>query len=90
MVDDIDDPSARLLTTAEAATAAHVDEQDIRNWARPSRALLTPADHDPEGRPLYREIDVLEAERHTRRAARRSRLADEASHALAGLTAIGT
>lgn len=81
-VDDLDDPAARLLTTAEAAEAAHVDEMDIRNWARPSRRLLTPADHDADGRPLYRELDVLRAEAKTRRAARVNRLAEEAREGL--------
>lgn len=81
--DDIDDPAARLLTTAESAQAAHVTEQDIRNWARPSRGLLTPADHDRDGRPLYRELDVLRTEQRTRRAARENQLAAQAHEALA-------
>lgn len=81
-VDDLDDPAARLLTTAEAAEAAHVEEMDIRNWARPSRGLLAPADHDKDGHPLYRELDVLRAEARTRRAARENRLAAEARKTL--------
>lgn len=85
-VDDIDDPAARLLTTAESAQAAHVTEQDIRNWARPSRGLLTPADHDKDGRPLYRELDVLRAEQRTRRAARETQLAAQAHAGLVGTT----
>jgi len=88
LTDDLDDPAARLLTTAEAAEAAHVSEQDIRNWARPSRGLLTPADHDAEGRPLYRELDVLRAEQHTRRAARETRLADEAARSASTIPGI--
>jgi hypothetical protein len=79
LIDDLDDPAARLLTTAESAEVARVTEQDIRNWARPARGLLTPADHDTDGRPLYRELDVLRAEQQTRRAAREVRLADEAA-----------
>lgn len=84
--DDIDDPAARLLTTAESAQVAHVTEQDIRNWARPSRGLLAPADHDRDGKPLYRELDVLRAEQRTRRAARENQLAAEARANLVGTT----
>lgn len=63
------DPTARLLTTGEAALAAHVSESTIRTWA--DRELITAA---AEG-PLYREIDVLVAERQTRRAPRWRQLA---------------
>lgn len=89
---DPDDPANRLLTTAEAARAAHVPETTIRDWAadrsdkggRPP--LLHPADRDASGRPLYRELDVLAVEASTRQsprgAARSRRLAEEA---MAGL-----
>lgn len=76
---DPDDPSERLLTTAEAARAAHVDEARIRDWDR--RGLITPAGH-ADGRPVYRELDVLQAEAATRRAARTIALAREAVEGL--------
>ena len=81
-VDDPDDPGARLLTTAEAAEAAHVTEGTIRDWARARNPLITPAARDGDGRPLYRELDVLRAEARTRRKARETHLATEAATAL--------
>jgi hypothetical protein len=76
---DPDDPSQRLLTTAEAAKAAHVDEARIRDWAR--RKLIEPITPDGE-QPLYRELDVLTVEAQTRRAARERALAAEAMQGL--------
>lgn len=76
---DPDDPAERLLTTAEAARAAHVDEARIRDWAR--RELITPV-ATPNGQPVYRELDVLTAEALTRRAARTAALAREAMEGL--------
>lgn len=76
---DPDDPAERLLTTAEAARAAHVDEARIRDWDR--RGLITPAGH-ADGRPVYRELDVLQAEAATRRAARERALAEAAMEGL--------
>ena len=55
-----------LLTTTEAATAARVSKQLIYAWR--VNGKLKPADYDPRGRPLYRERDVLEVERDTRRS----------------------
>lgn len=81
---DPDDPAQRLLTTAEAATAAHVDEARIRDWAR--RKLIEPV-AAPNGQPVYRELDVLTAEAATRRAARERALATEA---MEGLTSAAT
>lgn len=81
---DPDNPAERLLTTAEAARAAHVDEARIRDWDR--RGLITPAAR-ADGRPVYRELDVLQAEAATRRAARAAALAREAAE---GLDAPGT
>lgn len=77
--DDPDDPAGRLLTTAEAAEAAHVPEATIRDWAR--RKLLLPSGQQ-DGHPLYRELDVLRVEARTRRAAREQRLAAEAMDGL--------
>jgi hypothetical protein len=65
---DFDDPGQRYLTTAQAAVAAHVPEATIRDWAR--RGLIT---------PRYSELDVLQAEAKTRRAARARQLVDEAT-----------
>jgi hypothetical protein len=81
---DPDDPAQRLLTTAEAALAAHVDEARIRDWAR--RGLIEPVT-DAAGQPLYQELAVLTAEARTRRAARERALATEA---MQGLTSAST
>lgn len=77
---DPDDPAQRLLTTAEAARAAHVDDARVRDWDR--RGLIAPVDRDAAGHPLYRELDVLTAEAATRRAARARALAREAMEGL--------
>lgn len=77
---DPDDPTTRLLTTAEAAKAAHVDEARIRDWAR--RGLIQPVT-TKGSQPLYQELAVLTAEALTRRAARERALADEAMQGLA-------
>jgi DNA-binding transcriptional MerR regulator len=61
-----------LLSTVEAARKAHVTPARIRDWKR--RALLTPADYDRRGWPLYCVTDVLQVERDTRREPRRRRL----------------
>lgn len=82
---DPDDPANRLLTTAEAAKAAHVPETTIRDWAAERKdrpALLHPAGRDAAGRPLYRELDVLTVEAQTRRTARTLALAREALEGL--------
>ena len=82
---DPDDPAERLLTTAEAARAAHVTEATVRDWAAERKdrpALLRPADRDATGRPLYRELDVLTVEAQTRRTARTLALAREALEGL--------
>jgi hypothetical protein len=79
VVDDLDDPAARLLTPSEAAAAAHVPESTLRSWVH--RRQLTPT---PEG--LYRESDVLRAERATRRPARTRRLITEAASQFHDLT----
>jgi DNA-binding transcriptional MerR regulator len=76
---DPDDPAGRLLTTAEAAEAAHVPEERIRDWGR--RLILLPSD-TRDGHPLYRELDVLRAEQRTRRSARTQALLAEAMEGL--------
>lgn len=77
MIPDLDDPAARELTTAQAATAAHVAEATIRDWAR--RELLARVEGGPAEPPRYRELDVLRVEAETRRTARRERLLAEAA-----------
>lgn len=78
VIADPDDPECRELTTAQAAAAAHVSEATIRDWARASRALIHSV-AGPGEAPRYLEIEVLEAERATRRTARMRRLAQEAA-----------
>lgn len=73
------DPRRRLLTTSEAAASVRRTPQAIWDWRR--NGLLTPFAW--RGRsPLYREIDVLKAERaaRTHRArSGRTRAADAAA-----------
>lgn len=59
------DLDASLITVAEAATLAHVAPSTVRSWAH--RGSLTVADRQ-DGRPLFRPLDVLTAERDNRRA----------------------
>lgn len=61
----------RLLTTTEAAQAAHRRPGTIRQWVR--RGYLKPFTTDTHGRPLYLELDVLLAERDTRNRDTRAR-----------------
>lgn len=76
MIPDPDDPAARELTVSQAAAAAHVGEETIRDWAR--RKLIR-AVNVGEQHPRYLELDVLRVEAATRRAARARRLAQEAA-----------
>ena len=76
---DPDDPADRLLTTEEAASAAHVDPGTIRTWEH--RGRITAVD-TPLGK-RYVELDVLRAEADTRRGPRERRLAEEAMAGLA-------
>ena len=62
------DPYSTLWTTAEAADAVGVDPGVIRIWAH--RQHLQRA-NGKRGRPLYRAMDVLAAEKATRERARR-------------------
>jgi len=75
-----DDPAATLLTTEQAAAAARVTPRDIQNWA--GRGLLRPLGRDGRGRNLFRELDVLYAERSTRRAPRLRALLEQAAAVL--------
>lgn len=55
----------RLLTTNEAAQITDRRPATIRKWVQ--RGHLKPFTKDNRGRPLYLELDVLTAERKTRR-----------------------
>lgn len=79
---DPDDPAVRELTTAEAAKAAHVSVDTIRDWVR--RTLLVRVEGSPADAPRYRELDVLKVEAATRRTARSGQLLDEAAADLGG------
>lgn len=57
-------------TVAEAAEAAQVSPNVIRNWKY--RGVLTEAGRDWRDRPLFRAIDVIRAEKATREKARRT------------------
>jgi hypothetical protein len=76
-----DDPRAVLLTVEQAADAAHVRPETIWQWD--SRGLLARAG-EVDGRPLYAELDVLQAEAATRRRPRLRALLDEAINRLSG------
>ncbi|MFJ6540518.1 hypothetical protein ACIQMP_07720 [Streptomyces sp. NPDC091385] len=66
-----------LWTAQEAADAARVDANIVRNWryrgrldyARTSEGRLI---RNLAGQPLYRAIDVIRAEKATRERARRT------------------
>ncbi|MEV5944395.1 MerR family transcriptional regulator [Streptomyces sp. NPDC051994] len=77
MVDLTADLRTQLWTVAEAAEAAAVSPHVVRNWKY--RGVLTQALDaagrpvtDRQGRPLFRAIDVIRAEKATREKARRS------------------
>ncbi|MFE9735454.1 hypothetical protein ACFYO9_33925 [Streptomyces sp. NPDC005863] len=69
MVDLTADLQTALWTVAEAAEAAQVRPNVVRNWKY--RGVLEQADADQYGRPLFRAIDVINAEKATREKARR-------------------
>lgn len=59
-----------LLTGPEAANLVGVKTATIRQWRH--RGLLEPTGLDDRGHPLYRQLDVARAEKHTRARARRT------------------
>lgn len=65
-----EDLTTALWTTDVAAARAGVSANVVRNWQY--RGLLSPNRITPEGRPLYRALDVVRAEAASRRRARRS------------------
>jgi predicted site-specific integrase-resolvase len=70
MVDLAVDLETTLWTTEQAAEAAQVNRNVVDNWRY--RGKLEVAERDRRGRPLYRALDVIRAEKATRERARRS------------------
>ncbi|WP_370145715.1 hypothetical protein [Streptacidiphilus sp. EB129] len=69
MVDLSVDLTTTYWTVAEAAEAAQVDPNVVRNWKY--RGRLKSDRTDWRGKPLFLAIDVIRAERATRAKARR-------------------
>lgn len=69
MVDLSVDLTATLWTVEQAAEAAQVKPNTVRNWKY--RGRLEQAGTDWRGRPVFRAVDVIRAERATREKARR-------------------
>lgn len=69
MVDLNVDLHTTLWTVAESAAAAGVAPSTVHNWR--FRGKLTIAGRDRRNRPLFRAIDVIQAEKSTRELARR-------------------
>lgn len=70
MVDLTADLQTTLWTVTEAAEAAQVTPNVVHNWRY--RGRLEVANRDRNGRPLFRAIDVIRAEKVTRERARRT------------------
>ena len=69
VVDLTVDLTATLWTVEESADAAQVSPNVVRNWKY--RGRLEQAGTDWRGRPVFRAIDVIRAEKATREKARR-------------------
>lgn len=69
MVDLSVDLTTTLWTVEQAAEAAEVSPNVVRNWKY--RGRLEQAGTDWRGKPLFRAIDVIQAEKATRERARR-------------------
>lgn len=69
MVDLTVDLHTTLWSVSEAAEAAQVRPNVVRNWKY--RGVLKQAGEDRNGRPLFKAIDVITAEKTTREKARR-------------------
>lgn len=69
MVDLAVDLETTLWTVEQAAEAAQVKRNVVHNWRY--RGHLEIAGRDRNGRPLFRAIDVIRAEKATREKARR-------------------
>ncbi|MGW1744573.1 hypothetical protein ACWCRD_02925 [Streptomyces sp. NPDC002092] len=70
MIDLSVDLTTTRWTVAQAAEAAQVSPNVVRNWKY--RGVLTEVGHDFRGRPLFLAIDVIRAEKATRERARRT------------------
>jgi hypothetical protein len=77
MVDLTVDLTSELWTVAQAAEAAMVRPNVIRNWKY--RGILQQAGADWRGRPTFRAIDVIRAEKATRERARRVYIVTQAA-----------
>jgi DNA-binding transcriptional MerR regulator len=56
----------QLVSTVEAANIVGVEPTTIRQWK--TRQILAPSGLDKHKRPLYRLLDVMQAEQKTRRS----------------------
>jgi DNA-binding transcriptional MerR regulator len=56
----------QLVSTVEAANIVGVEPTTIRQWK--TRHILEPSGLDKYKRPLYRLLDVMQAEQKTRRS----------------------
>ncbi|PRA13343.1 hypothetical protein CQ010_01465 [Arthrobacter sp. MYb211] len=54
----------QLVSTVDAAAAAGVHPQTVRQWK--ARGKLDPSGLDKYNRPLYKLVDVLRTEKETR------------------------
>lgn len=70
---DVDFDLDALLPGHLAARLVGVTPQLLQWWRQRRRHPLVAADHDAEGRPLFRVRDVFDAERSTRRSSKSSR-----------------
>jgi predicted site-specific integrase-resolvase len=70
VVDLAVDLQATLWNVDEAAEAACVSTNVVHNWRYRGRLQIAQRDHN--GRPLFRAIDVIRAEKATRERARRT------------------
>ncbi|MET9073855.1 MerR family transcriptional regulator [Streptomyces sp. NPDC004232] len=70
MIDLSVDLTTTRWTVAQAAEAAQVSPNVVRNWRY--RGLLTEVGRDYRNRPLFLAIDVIRAEKATREKARRT------------------
>lgn len=70
MVDLNVDLQTTRWTVAQAAEAAGVKPNVVRNWKY--RGVLTEVGRDWRGGPLFLAIDVIRAEKRTREKARRT------------------
>lgn len=73
-----DDAESTLLDADQAAAAAHIPIGTFWRWVHEGRLSPVEGAETGDGRQLYRESEVLDVERATRRAPRLRRLVEEA------------